>query len=164
MKSLALLLFMSLSFICFSQTKDETYLAKYEIKKESISELTFKNKAAFNNFIQAFEDKKGFELPKFLIIDHSGKLLKHNLDVLISECGKGDVNNLKKRYQKNLPDLEKLNEYFNEQLVKPKENDFIVVFIWHEAMDKYNKHTFETYKTWKENENITFYFLNLEYK
>lgn len=84
--------------------------------------------------------------------------------MLISECGKGDVAKLKKRYFKKLPTIDVLDNYFNEKLETPKATNFVVVFIWHQALDKYNKHTFETYQTWKENDNIEFYFLNLEFQ
>lgn len=150
-----------ISFTSIGQINSDTYLKQYDITKDSINELTFIDKIKFNNFISTFEDKEGFELPKFFIIDNSGKLLKHKLDVRISECGKGDVNELRKKYFKNLPTIEELNKFFNEKLELPLENNFIIVFIWHEAMDKYNKHTFETYHTWKENNNTKFYFLNL---
>ncbi len=150
-----------LSFSVLSQGNSEVYLKGYGISKDSINELTFKDQINFNNFISKFQEKEGFELPKFLIIDNSGMLLKHKLDILISQCGKGDVNDLKKKYFQKLPHLEELNEFFNETMSIPEEGNFIVVFIWHEAMDKYNKHTFETYQTWKENDTIKIYFLNL---
>lgn len=57
-----------------------------------------------------------------------------------------------------------LNKSFNEKLEIPNKNDFIVIFIWHEALDDYNKHTFETYHIWKENDNIKFYFLESTHK
>ncbi|QTY27916.1 hypothetical protein [Flavobacterium sp. CS20] len=161
MKIFSTLLIVLISFTSIGQTNSENYLKQYDISKGAINELTFINKTQFNNFISTFEDNKGFELPKFFILDNSGKLLKHKLDVRISECGKGDVNELRKKYFKNLPTIDELNNFFNEKLEIPEENDFIVVFIWHEAMDKFNQHTFETYHTWKENDNIKFYFLNL---
>jgi hypothetical protein len=161
MKIIATLAILLISFSSIGQTNSGDYLKQYYIAKDSINELTFIDKIQFNNFISTFEDKEGFELPKFFIIDNSGKLLKHKLDVRISECGKGDVNELRKKYFKNLPTLEELNNFFNEDLQLPVENNFVIVFIWHEAMDKYNKHTFETYQTWKENNNMKFYFLDL---
>jgi hypothetical protein len=161
MKIIAILAILLISFSSIGQTNSGDYLKQYYIAKDSINELTFIDKIQFNNFISTFEDKEGFELPKFFIIDNSGKLLKHKLDVRISECGKGDVNELRKKYFKNLPTLEELNNFFNEDLQLPVENNFVIVFIWHEAMDKYNKHTFETYQTWKENNNMKFYFLDL---
>lgn len=161
MRIFFLILISLFSFSALSQGNSEVYLKSYNINKDSINQLTFKDKINFTNFISKFEDKEGFELPKFLIIDNSGMLLKHKLDILISQCGKGDVNNLKKKYFQKLPNLEELNIFFNETISVPEEDNFIVVFIWHEAMDKYNKHTFETYHTWKENDNIKFYFLNL---
>mgnify|MGYP006284477289 CR=1 FL=1 len=159
MKSVILFIFFLTCAFAFSQ--NESYLSTYNINTDSIIKLTFKDKKAFNNFILKFEDKKGFVLPKFLIIDETGKLLKHKLDILISECGKGDVSALKKRYFKKLPSLKELNLFFNEVIEIPEPENFIVVFIWHEAADKYNKHTFETYHTWKQNNNISFYFLEL---
>jgi hypothetical protein len=161
MNIIATLALLLISFSSIGQTNSGDYLKQYYIAKDSINELTFIDKIQFNNFISTFEDKEGFELPKFFIIDNSGKLLKHKLDVRISECGKGDVNELRKKYFKNLPTLEELNNFFNEDLQLPVENNFVIVFIWHEAMDKYNKHTFETYQTWKENNNMKFYFLDL---
>jgi hypothetical protein len=161
MNIIATLALLLISFSSIGQTNSGDYLKQYDIAKDSINELTFIDKIQFNNFISTFEDKEGFELPKFFIIDNSGKLLKHKLDVRISECGKGDVNELRKKYFKNLPTLEELNNFFNEELQLPVENNFVIVFIWHEAMDKYNKHTFETYQTWKENNNMKFYFLDL---
>lgn len=149
------------SLFCVGQKQSEDYLKSYDIHLEKIQELTFKSKESFQNFVATFEDKKGFELPKFLIYDSSGNLLKHRLDVLISACGKGDVQKLKKNYHKNLPSIDQLQVFFNEPLKKPLESSFIVVFIWHQAMDKYNKHTFETYHTWKENTDLSIYFLNL---
>jgi hypothetical protein len=144
-----------------SQENDEAYLKSYDIAKDSVNELTFKDKINFDNFISTFQDKEGFELPKFFIIDNSGMLLKHNLDIRISECSKGDVHELKKKYFKKLPSLKELDKFFNEKLDIPTGDNFIVVFIWHIAMDKYNKHTFETFHTWKENNDIKCYFLNL---
>lgn len=149
------------SFLCVGQNQAEAYLKSYDIHQETIKALTFKNKESFQSFVATFEDKKGFELPKFLIYDSSGSLLKHRLDVLISACGKGDVQKLKKNYHKNLPSVDQLQVFFNEPLQKPMESNFIVIFIWHQAMDKYNKHTFETYHTWKENPDLSIYFLNL---
>jgi len=161
MRIFSILLLGLLSFSSFSQGNSEAYLKKYNIIKDSVNELTFKDKDNFSSFIKAFEDKEGFELPKFLIIDNSGKLLKHKLDVTISECGKGDVAQLRKKYFKKLPSIGQLNSYFKEELEKPEQHNFIVIFVWHEAVDTYNKHTFETYHTWQENDNIAFYFLNL---
>lgn len=162
MKIISFLCIIFSSFISFGQ--NENYLETYDISKDSINELTFQSKKTFGSFITKFENNEGFELPKFFIIDNSGKLLKHKLDIQISECGKGDINELKKRYFKNLPTITELNGFFNEKLEMPYLNDFLVVFIWHEKTDKYNKHTFETYHTWKENDNIKFYFLELNYK
>ncbi|MEH1009468.1 hypothetical protein VDP25_17145 [Winogradskyella sp. ECml5-4] len=162
MRYFLLLIISLLSYNTFGQENNEAYLRKYDIIKDSINELTFKDKINFDNFIETFENNKGFELPKFLIVDNSGMLLKHKLDVWISECGKGDVAELKKKYSKKLPSLEKLNMFFNEKIKMPSKDNFAIVFIWHKATDKYNKHTFETYHTWKENNNIKFYFLNLE--
>ncbi|WP_297332088.1 hypothetical protein [Flavobacterium sp.] len=161
MKILSLLFLCMVGLTVSAQGNSRLYLEKYGIYKDSINELSFKNEEEFKKFISAFEVEEGFELPKFLIIDNTGKLLKHRLDVLISQCGKGDVSGLKKKYFKDLPDLKRLNTYLNEQLVTPQGNNFIVIFIWHEAADKYNKHTFETYHAWKEDDNITFYFLDL---
>ena len=154
-------------FICFltkAQGNSGIYLEQYGISKDSINDLSFKDKDHFQGFIQAFEEKEGFQVPKFLIIDDTGKLLKHKLDILISECGKGDVERLKKKYYKKLPDLYGINTYFKEELQTPESDNFIVIFIWHELMDEYNRHTFETYQAWKEDENISFYFLELDFK
>ena len=104
----------------------------------------------------------GFQVLKFLIIDNSGQLLKHKLDILVFECGKGDVKWLKKKYFKKIPDLIELNPFFVEESQLPKPDHFIVIIIWHEIMDGYNKHTFETYHTWKDNSDIDIYFLNLD--
>lgn len=162
MKYLVLLLLIGLPFSVVSQNDTKEYLAQYGIDKESINELSFQNEKYFRSFITVFEDKQGFELPKFLIIDESGKLLKHKLDVYIKECGKGDVNELRKKYFKKLPAINGLNEYFNETLKVPEKNHFVVIFIWIKEADFFNKHTFETYNTWKESVNIEFYFLNLK--
>lgn len=160
MKSVILFIFFLTCNFAFSQ--NENYLSTYNINTDSINQLTFKDKKSFKNFILKFEDKKGFVLPKFLIIDETGKLLKHKLDILISECGKGDVNALRKRYFKKLPTLPELNTFFTETIENPKPGDYVIIFIWHEVADKYNKHSFETYHTWKANDNITFYFLELK--
>ena len=158
---LSLCIYLIFQLGCYSQGSSEVYLNQYGIVKDSIQELTFKNKESFQSFVKVFEDKKGFELPKFLIYDSTGQLLKHRLDVLISACGKGDVNNLPKKYHKNLPTLDNLSPFFKEAIAFSKTADFVVIFIWHEVADKYNKHTFETYHTWKENDNIDFYFVNM---
>ena len=161
--SVVVLLFIGFTSVStYSQQGSAAYLKKYGIIQDSINELTFKNPVAFKNFIATFEDKQGFELPKFFISDNTGKLLKHQLDVRISQCGKGDVNALKKKYHQHAPSIEALNTFFNEPLKTPSASDFIVIFIWHEAADKYNRHTFETYHIWKTNDNIEFYFLNLD--
>ena len=162
-KYIVVLLLISIPYSTVSQNDTKQYLAQYGIEKETINELSFKNEKHFRSFITVFEDKQGFELPKFLIIDESGKLLKHKLDVYIKECGKGDVNELRKKYFKKQPALDSLNEYFNEELKVPEKDHFIVIFIWIKETDSYNKHTFETYNTWKDNDNIEFYFLNLKY-
>lgn len=164
MKYIILLLLLSMPFSTFSQVEKKEYLMHYGIELESLNELSFKNEKSFWDFIKVFEEKEGFELPKFLIIDDSGKLLKHTLDIYQRKCGKGDVKNIKKKYLKDLPTIDELDEFFNVNLEPPKENHFIVIFIWIQQADLYNKHTFETYNTWKLNDNIEFYFLNLKYE
>jgi hypothetical protein len=57
-----------ISFTAIGQINSDTYLKQYDITKDSINELTFIDKIKFNNFISTFEDKEGFELPKFFII------------------------------------------------------------------------------------------------
>lgn len=81
MKIFVLLLIFILPFSSFSQVKEKEYLSQYDIEKDSIRELSFKNESSFKDFINVFEDKQGFQLPKFLIIDNTGKLLKHKLDI-----------------------------------------------------------------------------------
>ncbi|OYU85705.1 MAG: hypothetical protein CFE24_00420 [Flavobacterium sp. BFFFF2] len=157
-----LLSFCFFTLICNAQLKSDTYLNSYSINKDSIRELTFKNKDSFQRFVKTFEEGRGFELPKFLIYDSSGTLLKHKFDTQISECGKGDVTTLKKKYYKDLPTLDQLNVFFNGEIAFPNESNYVVIFIWHQATDQYNKHTFETYKAWKEDKNLAIYFLNLE--
>ncbi|MCU0351089.1 MAG: hypothetical protein MUF43_09715 [Flavobacterium sp.] len=164
MKLLLTVVAIACSFISLGQNQVEAYLKSYNVDKNTVRELTFTSKESFQSFIAVFEDKKGFELPKFLIYDNTGSLIKHRLDVLISACGKGDVQKLKKNYHKNLPTVEQLQVYFNEPLQKPIGSNFIVIFIWHQAMDAYNKHTFETYHTWKENPELMIYFLNLNWE
>ncbi len=159
-----LLLLCTINSFSQEQINSREYLKSYSIELDSINQLTFIDKESFKSFLAQFEDKQGFELPKFLIFDNSGKLLKHRLDVLISECGKGDVQKLKKNYFKKLPDLDSLNLFFKYKITKPNDNEFVVIFIWHQVADKYNKHTFETYHTWKNDQNITFYFLNLNFE
>lgn len=162
MKWSLVLFFMAYSLLCLGQSSAEAYLNRYSLSKDSIAELTFKSKEQFQAFIKEFEEKEGFELPKFLIYDNTGKLLKHRLDVLQSACGKGDVSRLKRSYHKSLPTLDELNVYFNETIAKPSESAYVVIFVWHEAADKYNKHTFDTYKAWKNDDDLTMYFLNLQ--
>ena len=43
-----------LSFSALSQGNSEVYLKSYGISKDSINELTFKDKINFNNFISKF--------------------------------------------------------------------------------------------------------------
>lgn len=164
MKHVIIILALSLSNFVLAQTSSENYLQQYGIQENRINKLTFKHKTAFSSFISEFEDKKGFELPKFLILDNTGQLLKHKLDVIIKSCGKGDVKELKKKYFKKSPSLDQLNTYFNEELLTPEQHGFIVIFIWHQVADQYNKHTFETFHTWKDQDFIKIYFLNLSYE
>ncbi len=162
MKWSLVLFFICFSLLSFGQSSAEAYFKRYSLLKDSIAELTFKSKEHFQAFFKEFEEKEGFELPKFLIYDNTGKLLKHRLDVLQSACGKGDVSRLKKSYHKSLPTLDELNVFFNETITKPSESAYVVIFVWHEAADKYNKHTFDTYQAWKNDDNLTIYFLNLQ--
>lgn len=163
MKYFVLLLIFILPLLSLSQSNKKEYLAQYGVDKDSLQELSFKDEDNFKDFIKVFEDKQGFALPKFFIIDNTGKLLKHELDIYIKECGKGDVEKLKKYFKKS-PTIFDLNKYFVEELKAPKKDNFIVIFVWIQEANFYNKHTFETYNTWRDNDNIEFYFLNLKYE
>ena len=161
MNNLFLVTFVMVSSLVYSQAEKDSYLLDAGIIKDSINTLTFKSKTEFQSFVQVFEEKKGFR-PQWLIVDSSGKLLKHKLDQYIKECGKGDVYNLKKKYYKKLPNIYELSALFNESLAKPTKGHYTVVFMWMKGLGIYNQHTFETYHVWKENSNINFYFLNLK--
>lgn len=161
MNNLFLVAFVMVSSLVHSQVEKDTYLLDAGIIKDSINTLTFKSNTEFQSFVQAFEEKKGFR-PQWLIIDSSGKLLKHKLDQQIKECGKGDVDAIKKKYHKKSPSIYELNALFIESLVKPTKGDYTVVFMWMKGLGVYNQHTFETYHIWKENPNINFYFLDLK--
>ncbi len=162
------------TFSIAQETIDKTnYLNSYGINKDSIQELLFKNKQSFTSFVSTFEEKQGFRL-QFLIFDESGNLLKHKLDQHIKECGKGDVENLRKKYHKKLPSILELNSYFSTTLDKPENNNFTVIFVWMQEQEldtddtkyvfkTYNQHAFETYHIWKEQNNIEFYFLDMNY-
>jgi hypothetical protein len=158
------MVFFSFKIYCQDNIDDKQYLSEYGIDKDSIKTLNFKNKDLLMKFIHEFEDKKekGFSLPKFLIYDETGNLIKHKLDIYIKECGKGDVNELKKRYHKKQPSIDRLNSFFIEDLSKPKNGNFVVIFIWMNGLELQNKHTFETYKTWKRESNLKTYFIKLD--
>tara|TARA_R100001369_G_scaffold84943_2_gene118171 strand:+ start:57 stop:590 length:534 start_codon:yes stop_codon:yes gene_type:complete len=166
-------LFLS-TFSMAQENIDKTnYLNSYGINKDSIQELVFKNKERFNSFVSTFEEKEGFRL-QFLIFDESGNLIKHKLDKHIKECGKGDVEKLRKKYHKKLPSIIELNSHFTTTLNKPEINNFTVIFVWMQeqeldtetkhVFELYHQHAFETYHIWKENNNIEFYFLDMNYK
>ena len=158
MKTL-IFLFINLCFLqSFSQ--DKNLLKEFGIEKDSINELTFKSSDEFESFVKIFQEKKGFR-PQWLIFDSTGKLLKHKLDIHIKECGKGDVAEIKKKYQKKLPNISEVDTFFNEELIKPNGENYIIIFMWMKGLGLYNEHTFDTYNVWKENDNLDFYFLNL---
>ncbi len=161
MNNLFLAAFVMVSSLVYSQTEKNTYLLDAGIIKDSVNTLTFKSETEFQSFVQVFEEKKGFR-PQWLIIDSSGKLLKHKLDQYIKECGKGDVDNIKKKYHKKSPNIHELNALFNQGLKKPTKGHYIIVFMWMKGLGVYNQHTFETYHVWKENPNIKIYFLDLK--
>lgn len=164
-------------FPIFSIAQDNVgktdYLISQGINRDSIQELLFSDKEMFNSFVSTFEEKKkGFRL-QFLIYDESGNLLKQKLDQQIKECGKGDVEDLPKKYHKKLPSILELNSYFTQALDKPEKNNFTVVFLWmyeqevdadrKYAFELYHQHAFETYLIWKEKNNIEFYFLDMNF-
>lgn len=149
-------------FTVFSQESD--YLKSHGIDKDSIQELSFESSKGFEFILESFGSKKGFRIPQFLIYDDRGYPLKHKLDIHIKECGKGDVDKLKKKYHKNVPSLQKLNSIFDENIELPTIRKFVVIFMWAKEMEDYNIHAFETYKAWKNNDNIDFYFLNMKYE
>ncbi len=160
MKNLILLVILSVSALSFSQTNKDDLISSFGINKDSIDEVIFKDKDSFNRFVNVFEDKKGFR-PQWFIIDSTGKLLKHKLDIQIKECGKGDVGNIKKKYHKDLPNISELSTFFKEDIKKPIENEYVIIFMWMKGLGIYNEHTFDTYNIWKDNNNIKFYFLDL---